>query len=117
MRLDQQVTDEGDALIDILADTQALQPAHLLMEGQLQHRLGEGLASLPAREALILRLRYGLETDHAYSLREIGDVLGISRERVRQLEKQALTRLRQPHWSALLGDFVEKQPSGCLHNN
>jgi RNA polymerase sigma factor (sigma-70 family) len=117
IRLDQRMTDEGDELIGIVADTQALQPEDLIVEDQLQHRLGEGLASLPAREALILRLRYGLETDHEHSLQEIGEILGISRERVRQLEKQALTRLRQPQWDSLLGDFAEKRLGGGIHNN
>jgi RNA polymerase sigma factor (sigma-70 family) len=106
IRLHQPVTDEGDELAQVVEDAKALRPEEIVAEDQLRSRVAECLASLSAREAFILRLRYGLETDHAYSLREIGDMLGISRERVRQLEKLALEKLRQPHRSALLADFA-----------
>jgi RNA polymerase primary sigma factor len=53
-----------------------------------------------------LRLRYGLEVHHPHSLQEIGEILGVSRERIRQLEKQALEKLRQAQCSALLADFA-----------
>ena len=94
-------------LADILEDPQAPKPEELVVEEQLHRRLAECLASLPAREATILRLRYGMETDHPHSLQEIGDLLGVSRERIRQLEKVALEKLRQPHRSALLADFAD----------
>jgi RNA polymerase sigma factor (sigma-70 family) len=81
-------------------------PDERVEEEQLHRRLAECLASLPTREATILRLRYGLETDHPHSLQEIGDLLGVSRERIRQLEKLALEKLRQPQRSALLAEFA-----------
>lgn len=116
-RLNQQVTEEGDELLHIIADTQAPQPESLVVEDQLHRRLWECLGGLPAREALILRLRYGLETGHEHSLQEIGDILGISRERVRQLEKQALNRLRQPQCGPLLGDFAEAEHGASIYNH
>jgi RNA polymerase sigma factor (sigma-70 family) len=105
-RLNQPLTEDGDELGHLMEDTQLQPPEELIAEGQLHHRLTECLASLSPREALILRLRHGLETDHAHSLQEIGELLGISRERVRQLEKLALEKLRQPHRRALLVDFA-----------
>ncbi len=64
------------------------------------------LASLTDREACVLRLRYGLGSDQPQTLQAIGDLLGLSRERVRQLEEQALEKLRQPEQRALLADFA-----------
>ena len=106
MRLHQQVTDDGSILADILEDKHATKPDDMLAEEQLQRRLATCLASLTERESFILRLRYGLESDHPHTLQEIAEVLGLSRERVRQLERQAFEKLRQPHRSALLADFV-----------
>jgi RNA polymerase sigma factor (sigma-70 family) len=106
MRLHQPVADDGSMLTDILEDDQAPRPVDMLAEEQLQRRLADCLASLTEREAFILRLRYGLEADHPHTLQEIADILGLSRERVRQLERQAFEKLRQPHRSALLADFV-----------
>jgi RNA polymerase primary sigma factor len=106
IRMHQPITDDGGMLADVLADPQAPKPEELIMEEQLHRRLAECLASLPEREATILRLRFGMETDHPHSLQEIGDILGVSRERIRQLEKLALEKLRQPYRSALLADFA-----------
>jgi RNA polymerase primary sigma factor len=106
IRLHQPITDDGGMLADVLADPQAPKPDERVEEEQLHRRLAECLASLPTREATILRLRYGLETDHPHSLQEIGDLLGVSRERIRQLEKLALEKLRQPQRSALLAEFA-----------
>jgi RNA polymerase sigma factor (sigma-70 family) len=65
------------------------------------------LAALPEREAQILRLRYGLETDRPYTLKEIGAHFGLSRERIRQLERIALEKLRQSESSIVMADFSD----------
>jgi RNA polymerase sigma factor (sigma-70 family) len=106
VRLQQPVADDGSMLADILEDQQAPKPEEMLTEEQLQRRLADCLASLTEREAFILRLRYGLDCEHPHTLQEIADILGLSRERVRQLERQAFEKLRQPHRSALLTDFA-----------
>lgn len=106
VRLQQPVADDGSILADILEDHQAQKPEERLAEEQLQRRLADCLASLTEREAFILRLRYGLDCEHPHTLQEIADVLGLSRERVRQLERQAFDKLRQPHRSAQLLDFA-----------
>jgi RNA polymerase sigma factor (sigma-70 family) len=107
IRLHQPITEDGGRLADILEDPQAAPPEDRIAEAQFHRRLAECLARLPAREATILRLRYGLGTDHPHSLQEIGDLLGLSRERIRQLEKGTLEKLRLPHQKALLADFAE----------
>jgi RNA polymerase sigma factor (sigma-70 family) len=106
IRLQQPLAEDGGSLADILEDAQALQPDERLAEEQLQRCLSECLASLTEREALILRLRYGLESEQPHTLQEIADMLRLSRERVRQLERQAFEKLRQPHRSARLADFA-----------
>lgn len=106
VRLQQPVAEDGSILADILEDHQAPKPYELLAEDQLHHCIATCLSSLSEREAFILRLRFGIETEQAHTLQEIADILGLSRERVRQLERQAFEKLRQPHRSALLSDFA-----------
>jgi RNA polymerase primary sigma factor len=106
MPLEQPLTEDGGVRADLVEDVAAVRPEERVAETQLQRRLAEGLATLPAREAVILRLRYGLEASEPLNLREIGARLGVSHERIRQLEKQALATLRQSHCHTLLADFV-----------
>jgi RNA polymerase sigma factor (sigma-70 family) len=106
VRLHQPIADDGSLLTDILEDQQAPKPDELLAEEQLHRRLAHCLDSLTEREAFILRRRYGLDCEHPHTLQEIADILGLSRERVRQLERQAFEKLRQPHRSAQLAEFA-----------
>jgi RNA polymerase primary sigma factor len=101
------VTHDGKALVDIIEDTQAQPPEARHAEAQLHQLLTDCLARLTEREAFILRLRFGLESTHAHTLQEIANMLGLSRERVRQIEHQALTQLRQSQCQDLLGDFAD----------
>jgi RNA polymerase sigma factor (sigma-70 family) len=105
-QLQQPITEEGDELQDVLADTQAPQPDELVAEEQMRRGVEECLVHLTEREALIVRLRYGLNSHEPHSLQEIGDLLGISRERVRQLEKQAFAKLRRLRQSTVLAELV-----------
>jgi RNA polymerase primary sigma factor len=85
---------------DFLPDTGSLAPdAPLLAEDALK-RVKQALESLNPRERRILELRFGICNAREHSLAEIGDLMGVSRERVRQLEKQALQRLRRQHRKA-----------------
>jgi RNA polymerase sigma factor (sigma-70 family) len=106
-QLQQPITDDGDALQDVLADTQAPQPDELVAEEQMRRGVEECLVHLTEREALIVRLRYGLDAHEPHSLQEIGDLLGVSRERVRQLEKQAFAKLRRLRQSTVLAELVQ----------
>ena len=105
-QLQQPLTDDGMALQDVLEDTQTPPPEVLVAEAQVRRGVDACLGHLPAREALIVRWRYGLDADEPQTLQEIGDVLGISRERVRQLEKQAFAKLRQLPQSAGLAELA-----------
>jgi RNA polymerase primary sigma factor len=105
-QLQHPITDDGTALQDTLEDTQTPQPEVLVAAEQVRQGMHACLGHLTEREALIVRLRYGLDAYEPQSLRDIGDVLGISRERVRQIEKQAFAKLRQFPQSARLAELA-----------
>lgn len=73
-----------------------------VLEGECSVLLGNGLESLEERERTVLKLRFGINCDAPQTLKEIGQVLGVTRERVRQIEKEAMARLR-----VLMGEAVE----------
>ncbi len=107
-QLQQPITDDGMALQEVLADTQTPQPEELVAAGASAPRRGKpASAHLTEREALIVRLRYGLDAHEPQSLQDIGDLLGVSRERVRQLEKQAFAKLRRFQQSAVLAELIQ----------
>jgi RNA polymerase sigma factor (sigma-70 family) len=106
VQLQHPITDDGIALQDILEDTQTPQPEVLVAAEQVRRGVRACLSHLTEREALIVRWRYGLDAYEPHSLRDIGDVLGISRERVRQIEKQAFAKLRQLPQSAELVELA-----------
>ncbi|MDN7458281.1 sigma-70 family RNA polymerase sigma factor [Burkholderia cenocepacia] len=87
--------DHDLTLCDVTIDADAPTPEEAASAGQLRAAVAELIDSLPVREAWILRLRYGIDVDNEYSLREIGRQLNLSAERVRQLEVSALERIRQ----------------------
>jgi RNA polymerase sigma factor (sigma-70 family) len=105
-QLQQPLTDDGTALQEVVEDTQTPQPEVLVAAAQVRRGVGACLDHLTAREALIVRLRYGLDSDEPQTLQEIGDVLGLSRERVRQLEERAFAKLRQLPQSAELAELA-----------
>lgn len=77
------------------------------IKNQLKEKISMMLNSLQPREALILRLRYGLQNGESYTLEEVGKKFGLTRERIRQIEGQALRRLRHPSRSRHLRDYVD----------
>jgi RNA polymerase primary sigma factor len=106
-QLQQPITADGMALQEVLADTQTPQPDERVAQEQVRHGVAISLAHLTEREAYIVRLRYGLDTHEPRSLQAIGTLLGVSRERVRQLEKQALTKLRRCQHRAVLKELIQ----------
>jgi len=73
----------------------------------LREELEEVMTALSPREARILRLRFGLRDGHMHTLEEVGEKFGLTRERIRQIEHQALDRLRNPRRSGQLRDFLQ----------
>ena len=107
VRLQAPLSEDGQRLEEVMEDEQSPDPSVVVAERELQQRVADCLSGLPEREAHILRLRFGLGTDRPQSLREIGDLYGLSRERIRQLESLALKKLRSSKRSDLLADFVD----------
>lgn len=97
----------GDSeLIDFIADENALLPGKSVDITSLREKIEEVLATLSSREAKILRLRVGLTDGKTYTLEEVGEKFGLTRERIRQIEGEALCKLRHPIRTRLLKDFI-----------
>ncbi|MEA3350195.1 MAG: sigma-70 family RNA polymerase sigma factor [Chloroflexota bacterium] len=107
LSLEMPTTIEGDAVLgDFIEDGESPSPDETATHQLLCEQLEEVMDDLPAREARILRLRYGIPDGKSHTLQEVGDKVGVSRERVRQIEAQALRRLRRPGTRRKLKDFL-----------
>ncbi|HEX9028050.1 MAG TPA: sigma-70 family RNA polymerase sigma factor, partial [Anaerolineales bacterium] len=98
--------DEDSELGMYVEDDTSPSPAQVAYENMLRERVEEVLASLSPREARVLRLRFGLGHERAYTLEEVGQKFGLTRERIRQIEGKALRRLRQPSFARLLREYI-----------
>jgi len=98
--------DEDSVLGDFIEDEDSVQPAEVVTYNLLKKQIQDILSTLPPREVRILQLRYGLLDGQSYTLEEVGKKLGVTRERVRQIEAQALSRLRHPTHSRKLRDYL-----------
>ena len=95
--LDVPVGDDDETTVgDLQADHGAQNPMTSLIAEANKQVIESVLATLNEREANVLRLRFGMESDHAYTLEEIGEKMGVTRERVRQIEVKALRKMRHP---------------------
>ena len=97
--------DQDTQLGDLLEDGNAT-PEQTLTKDSLHNDLETLLSELTTREADVIRLRFGLEDDIPRTLAEIGDSMGLSRERVRQIETRALLKLRQPQRRSKVRDYI-----------
>lgn len=107
LSLETPTDDEEDSVLgDFIEDDEAPPPDDSATYNLLREHLEEVLNSLPPREVRILQLRYGLLDGQAYTLEEVGRKMGVTRERVRQIEAQALSRLRHPSIRRKLRDYL-----------
>jgi len=109
LSLEMPTTKEGDAVLgDFVEDLETPLPDETATKHLLREHLEEVMEALPSREVRILRLRYGVPDGKSHTLQEVGEKVGVSRERVRQIEAQALRRLRQPRIQRILRDYLVK---------
>ncbi len=104
--LDTPVDEEGNSfLVQFVENEDAPPPGDLAVDGLVRSQIEDVLSGLTPREERILRLRFGLEDGHTHTLREIANKMGLTRERIRQIEGEALGRLRHPTRARKLRDF------------
>ena len=108
MSLDRPVETVGDCLFgDLLPDSEAQSPSVAASEEILRQQISTVLQTLNCREREVLRLRYGLDDGHCYTLEEVGQVFQVTRERIRQIEAKAFRKLRYPCRSQELAEFLD----------
>jgi len=99
-------SEDDSVLGDFVEDQDSPAPPDVATQTLLREQLHDVLGTLPARESRILQLRYGLLDGTSYTLEEVGRKMGVTRERVRQIEAQAFRRLRQSSVSGKLADYL-----------
>jgi RNA polymerase primary sigma factor len=100
--------EDGDSeLGDLIEDSEAIQPGEAASMTLLQEQLHSVLSTLPEREADVVSMRFGLTGGKPKTLDEIGKVYGVTRERIRQIESQAMSKLRNPSRSRRFRDYLD----------
>jgi RNA polymerase primary sigma factor len=106
--LDQTIGDEGDSQLgDFIEDSEAVDALDAAAFGLLQVQLQSVLGTLNEREAGVVRLRFGLTDGRPRTLDEIGQVYGVTRERIRQIEAKTMSKLRHPARSQTLRGYLD----------
>jgi len=108
LSLESPINDEDDSELGMFVEDEITPtPMQSAYTNLLREKIKEVLATLPPREARILRLRFGLDNGRTYTLEEVGKQFGLTRERIRQIEGKALSRLRHPRRARQLKDYVQ----------
>jgi RNA polymerase primary sigma factor len=108
LSLDSPVGEEDDSnLADFIEDHQAEAPAEMAAKMMLNSAVEEALQELNDREKQVVRMRFGLDDGQARTLEEVGREFGVTRERIRQIESKTLAKLRHPHRSQKLRDYLD----------
>ena len=108
LSLESPVGDEEDSELGMFVEDESIpSPSQSAYTNMMNDKVHELLASLSPREARILRLRFGLENGRSYTLEEVGEKFGLTRERIRQIEGKALRRLRHPKRARQLKEYLD----------
>lgn len=107
--MDTTIGDEDDSSLgDLIKDDHTPNPVQSARDTMLDESIEEVLSSLTEKEAMVLRLRYGLDDGETKTLEDVGKMFGVTRERIRQIEAKALRKLRHPSRSQKLRDFLNR---------
>lgn len=105
--LDTPIGEEDDShLGDFVKDERSMSPEEFTIHEMLKDEISDILLTLTEREEQVLRLRFGLDDGSCKTLEEVGQMFGVTRERIRQIEAKALRKLRHPSRSRKLKDFL-----------
>ncbi|MSP12736.1 MAG: RNA polymerase sigma factor RpoD [Chloroflexi bacterium] len=108
LSLETSVGEEGDSTLgDFIEDETSPRPTDHASYSSLRDDLEDALACLTPREARVLQMRYGLMDGYQHTLEEVGEKFGVTRERIRQIEAQAIRRLRNPNRSERLREYLQ----------
>jgi RNA polymerase primary sigma factor len=106
--IDQTINEDEDATIgDLVADEDEVSPIEEMYQEEVEEAFKNVLATLDSREAEVLSLRYGIGYSKPKTLEEIGAIYGLTKERIRQIENKALTKLRHPIRANMLKNYLE----------
>jgi RNA polymerase primary sigma factor len=106
--LETPANDDADATLgDLIEDSNAESPLDAVVRASLRVAIDDALSALTPREARVLRMRFGIDMLSEFTLGELGTHLGVSRERIRQIESQAIRKLMHPRRADKLRSFLD----------
>jgi len=105
--LDKPVGEEGESeLLHFIENENAVVPFNSVQQSLLEEDIENALGDLSDREASIIKLRFGLEGNRSHTLKELGEIFGVTRERIRQIQQKALRKLRSPQNQSRLRNYL-----------
>lgn len=105
--LDEPVGEDGEnELLNFIENENAVVPFNSVQQRLLEEDIGSALGELSEREASIIKLRFGLEGNRSHTLKELGEIFGVTRERIRQIQQKALRKLRSPQNQSKLRSYL-----------
>jgi len=99
---------DADTISDLIKDSKGENPERVIINRKLEESIEEVLSTLSEKESKVIKYRFGLEGERPHSLKEIGDKYNLTKERIRQIEKKALSRLRHPTRRRRLESYVKE---------
>jgi RNA polymerase primary sigma factor len=97
---------DANTISDLMEDTKGADPERIMIDSTLQDSIKHVLSTLTEKEANVIKYRFGLNGERPHSLKEIGDKYNLTKERIRQIEKKAISRLRHPTRSQKLQSYI-----------
>lgn len=99
---------DADTISDLIKDSKGENPERVIINRKLEESIEEVLSTLSEKESKVIKYRFGLEGERPHSLKEIGDKYNLTKERIRQIEKKAISRLRHPTRRRRLESYVKE---------
>ena len=99
--------EDGESeLLNFVENENAVIPFNTVQQRLLEEDIGSALSELSERESSIIKLRFGLDGNRSHTLKELGEIFGVTRERIRQIQQKALRKLRSPQNQSRLRNYL-----------